>query len=818
MSITEVNFSRKKLDRGEWRFFPHIILRSAGFSIDLLNKMSFFETIQLIKDKKKIEDIWKNEIQECIGYLKETNRLYYQQKCKIKRQLDEYTWPTAKGSSYILEKMDDSKQDRLKEILKNLDRINQQLSCTFEKELMVNRGELKKIYLEVEGLQEAVFLSSPNAYENGIKSFLTSEIGKTRINSQRRKERLAAIYLQRLVSKNETASFYGPTNYGTYTMKSGDLEIKTTGGIRRQLFIAYWAVQALAEIIAEDPMIQPYLKPKLSPFIKRNKNELINASNGKRIKLPSAYLKIVHETNGIKTIQDIALSTEQSLDECLKRVLKLKEKRLIILGLDFATSVFEPFEELKKKIVELPNECKTKPKWLNIINEWSFYLMSWRESESFEQRRNILQLFEQSFETHVGRSPRKDEGKHYSDRLIVYEEAQGDVTTCNVGEKIHSEWKKQLIPIFQLLTCRAAIEHQAFTEFANRKYITFEQNPNFLTFALYMQNFKKEAICFVNKKLQEFDLKIAEWMKSYLTQEGKVILTSESVESFCENYPSLDYALFSPDLMILAKDIDAINNGDYQLVLGEVHSGIQIWSVLNTMYPNKTELNEEIYYHLGSNLQTLWLEHVGPRAPGKTFRPELRGGKTVENLGHSIKARNQVLSVADLDLVYENKRFYVVADGKQKVMDLETDVEPLNQIFGLPSVKSFSIQMGNYTPRIEINGVVFQRERWDMNCKDIIEEITYEKAWSLLEWSHQFKEKHRMPRYVYVRGSDEPKPIYIDFYNYFMVEILYQILKRNNSVIFTEMVPDGDSLCFQRDGKKHTSEFRFSVVYEKLNL
>lgn len=808
---------RKQLDQGEWRFFPHIILRSAGFPLHWLLQLSFPNTSELIYEKKKHEAKCKEALEDFKIALRSMPELTNRQRKRLHRQLDLYTWPAGEGSSELLSRIEDHRLIEAKERFNTLKEVYEQINTVFADELRRNRSHLQQIFIENVNLQEATYLSSPNAYETGLNSFLTNELDSSRTNKQRKKEKMAAKYLQRFTSKNETASFYGPSNYGVFTFQPGQLEIRVKGKIKRQLFLAYWAVQSLADKIANDSHIQPYLKPKLSPFLKRERTQLRQAANNKLIRLPDVYHQIIEECNGLKTVFEIAQSLDLPITECLSRMLKLKEKRVLVLEVDFPTSVFETFHELKEWINRLPNDCVSKVFWKKIADEWSDLLMEWNHSSTFEQRRKLLKSLEISFEKHTALFSRKDQGKHYSDRMIVYEEAHGDVSTCLIGQELKDKWKVQLTPIFRLLTCRAAVEHQAFTQFAYEEYQKFENKPNFLSFALHMQKCKQNALEYVNKELQSFDHKLITTLQACSLDQGKISLTEEEIESFCSQFPTTEMALFSPDLMIAASSAEAINQGDYQLVLGEVHSGIQVWSVLDSVYPERNHLNEEIYHHLGDRLQSLWLEHVGPRAPGKTFRPELSGGITVENLGRSMKFRSEVRAVSELDLVYD-QRFYIIEGGHKKIMDLETDVEPLNQIFSFPSVKSFSIPMGEHTPRIEINGVVYQRERWKLNSQEILTSASDKdiKDWLLIEWAIDFKDKYSMPRYVYVRGDQEPKPIFIDFENFFTLELLIQLLKKNEIVVISEMLPAADDLWFERNESKYTSEFRFSVIYENL--
>ncbi len=62
-------------------------------------------------------------------------------------------------------------------------------------------------------IQEAVFLSSPDMFDNVWARYVAQEPGPENADG-RRVERQVYSYLQRFCAKNETTSFFGPMGYG----------------------------------------------------------------------------------------------------------------------------------------------------------------------------------------------------------------------------------------------------------------------------------------------------------------------------------------------------------------------------------------------------------------------------------------------------------------------------------------------------------------------------------------------------------------------------------------------------------------------------
>src|SRR5215208_6217894 len=136
-----------------------------------------------------------------------------------------------------------------------------------------------------ESFQEAVFLSNRESFER-IRTLAEGGWSGTRKRLQER-SRLAWMYLQRFCTKNDTTSFYGPISWGEVVNASTRLAVEPSSKgwlARREIFLEHWAIQAVANVISDDPEIYPHLPIYLNPACKVE-DETLCLPVGRRVPL-----------------------------------------------------------------------------------------------------------------------------------------------------------------------------------------------------------------------------------------------------------------------------------------------------------------------------------------------------------------------------------------------------------------------------------------------------------------------------------------------------------------------------------------------------
>lgn len=72
---------------------------------------------------------------------------------------------------------------------------------------------------------------------------------------------------------------------------------------------------------------------------------------------------------------------------------------------------------------------------------------------------------------------------------------------------------------------------------------------------------------------------------------------------------------------------------------------------------------------------------------------------------------------------------------------------------------------------------------------------------------------HGLPRRVFVKVPEEPKPVYVDFESLLFVEIFAKLARKATAVLVSEMIPGLEELWLtDAEGNHYTSELRLVAV------
>ena len=166
-------------------------------------------------------------------------------------------------------------------------------------------------------IQEAVFLSSPAMHRQLVR-YLDSERAPTRSAQSKALERRLISYLQRFCAKNETQSFFGPINYARIDPSVPDsVRVRRARGSlrRRQTFASQWMVEKLAQAIAAEPELQPYLRPRRNPLYALEGDHLCSAS-GERLPVDGPSRTLWQLASGERTLGELAEDSSPAIAGC----------------------------------------------------------------------------------------------------------------------------------------------------------------------------------------------------------------------------------------------------------------------------------------------------------------------------------------------------------------------------------------------------------------------------------------------------------------------------------------------------------------------
>jgi hypothetical protein len=278
---------------------------------------------------------------------------------------------------------------------------------------------------------------------------------------------------------------------------------------------------------------------------------------------------------------------------------------------------------------------------------------------------------------------------------------------------------------------------------------------------------------------------------------------------FSDFGPAWPISVFhSPDIQIAAADVDAVERGDYLVVIGDYHPGTSPLGqgIFSYRHPDRQRFLET----WGTDVGTPTIYPMPPRTPHVPLTARLM---PAANLPDDIVALppmpevraspgSRVVSVADL-----------FVEGAM-ITDREGSFRaPLHSLFWLPM---FVATVFSYEPfpevqhmeRITVGRTVYRRESWQISVGDCPTDPAAVAGWA---------RDHGMSRRVFVRMSDERKPTYLDVESTVLARVFCRQIRRraesaDQLVAVSEMLPRPEDCWLELEGDRYTSELRIAAV------
>jgi hypothetical protein len=125
-----------------------------------------------------------------------------------------------------------------------------------------------------------------------------------------------------------------------------------------------------------------------------------------------------------------------------------------------------------------------------------------------------------------------------------------------------------------------------------------------------------------------------------------------------------------------------------------------------------------------------------------------------------------------------------------------------------------AITIGDHTPRIEIDGVVYQRERWTLSVPEILPPPAVRgDAAALLLHACEVRLRAQLPERVFARMPSERKPLYVDFANMFSLELFFHLIRNDATVTVSEVFPSPETWWLRGMRGTSSCEWRMTCIY-----
>ncbi|MBZ4319935.1 lantibiotic dehydratase [Streptomyces huiliensis] len=796
-----------------WELHPHFILRGTGFPFAPLDSVSFPETSDRIDALLDAEEALKAAADAAVARLRPREAVT---DGRLRRRL----W---KSLSRLRPLPEDEELDGLEAPARSLldayrtahhrrERAEDEARRVFGRELPARRSALHRLAGD-ERFREAVWLSSPQMYERGLRRYLATAPDTPRTGPVRSLERQVAGYLQRFCAKNETASFFGPINYGDFA-EPGD-EVPRAGGVtRRHAYVAYWVIRALADVIAADPQVQPYLRPRLSPLVRFDAaGPTLTLPDDRVVEAHGPAAAVLPLLDGKRTVADLA--RESGLDETdvLTELRHLTGQRLTLLGVDLPVTEPRALEALQEWVDALPGSCSSRAPWQRRLGA-----LHARQEEfaraGFDRRRELLAELEEEVVRLTGHAARRSGGQLYADRLVVTEECLGEATPLHLGGEVLAAFTRELAPVLDLLAAEAVARHGELTE-AVLDFVPALRDGRRLPLVRYLAR--------PWQRLAEPEPGPRPWrapIESRLAADPSGPVRLEASDVPVDERLLLGRALLcSPDVMLVADSLEAVRAGDFTLVLAESHDTMLLWGWA-LQFLASPEAGRQAGAELLSRLDT---DH--PLANMLTSKrakivPFEFPGPTLEAAQPSSRRDGETIPVGEVAVGREDGRLLLHAGRREGLLLYNGELESAaHNVLSPPRVRpvAFGGPDRRHVPRITVGRTVVQRESWRV-AREELHDPAYDRlpgedqAFALLCAVRRLARTHRLPRWVFAKIPGERKPVLLDTQGLFLTELLLHLSEPGAELTLSEMLPGPDELWLTGPGGGYCAELRLSAV------
>lgn len=656
--------------------------------------------------------------------------------------------------------------------------------------------------------------------------------GKERRSKLRKQQAVISSYLQRYTTKNESIGFFGPVGWAEWTaghrhssLRAGPALVK-----RRTVYFETWAIDEVAAALARRPELVHGVPPRRSPANLLNGNRVVKPTGSTEV-VSEEWARILRLCDGRRPVRDIAAAIGRPEFWLVEQLALMGKSGLVRmdLGGPIEARAERRLAERLSRVPDAGARQAAMAELARLVSAKDEVAASGGDPRRLEA---ALEALAARFEGVTGRPSVRRPGQAYAARTIVYEDCVRDVQVTlgadvleSLGESLalvlHSArwltaqigqlYLRRLDEHYERVCRRAGTGSMPLGRLlaaAAPDFYTGEGVPALVAGAVSELQQRWAAILALPGGVQRHHV------------EPEHIAAAVRAEFRCDPPPWSSGLCHSPDVLIDAASVDAINRGGYQLVLGELHTAFNSVesAALVEQSDDKDRLLAMAQFATGPGRIVLtpardW-DFVARTRPS----PDVLSPRHIHwtaSADDVCEVATEVLPAGALEVRRAGRDLVVRCLTDQRTLSL---AEVIGDYLSAVVVSSFRLlPPRRHNPRVSIGRLVVSREAWRL-------------APRLCDWAHQEDERrrflqmrqwvarHGLPRRVFCSLPGEGKPVYVDFTSVPLVNNLAIMLRRislddgTKHVTFSEMLPGPDGCWLKnQQGASFVSELRLVV-------
>lgn len=637
---------------------------------------------------------------------------------------------------------------------------------------------------------------------------------------------VAASYLQRYTTKNDTIGFFGPVAWGTWS--DGPTVVDPGEGLirRRTVRFEHWAVAELARALDRRHDVRPWVAPVRAPSAAVVGDRVYASPTPTR--LEPALDRVFALVDGKRSAREIAHElggTEQDTYAALER---LQELDAVAWELGATRHSATPERYLRGRLLRVGDPSRRDAALADLDRlEAARARVAGAAGDPAALGPALTEL-QRTFEELTEISATRRPGEQYAGRFIVFEETLRDIAI-----ELDARLAEQLGPPLGLLLQSArwltCVIEEAYHAEALAVHARLGGGPVPLAMLLdgvFGGSLTGEVTPLVATLGAELRRR---WREILAPAPGERVLersVDELAAAVARNFPAdrpgwPEARNQCPDVLIAADSAEALAAGACRFVVGELHVAFNTLDIpmYVTEHDRPDALLEAVAHDLPGRIQPLY-----PRAlcNSRTAPPTALQSPAFTYLGAVAESPTcpegaRVLPLFGLVAVVEDERVRVRSRSDDE-LDLPW-AEVVGGYLSVTSVKAFGVlEPAPHAPRIVIGDVVVNRESWRFALDGTPlarRGRGAERQAAVREWATA----EGFPRRVFVTVPGFGKPQYLDLENELSVDVAARLVRRalerelEVDLRVSEMLPGADDLWLpDAEGNRYTCELRMVCV------
>ncbi len=654
---------------------------------------------------------------------------------------------------------------------------------------------------------------------------LTGKAARKKRDRRRFREDTVARYWQRYCGKNDTIGFFGPVTWGGFDPDAPAVIARAGDGLTRsrEVFYEFWALEEYVAHLAADPLVRPHLRVGLHPHLTLD-GERVLRPEGPPLELSAAEAATAARCDGLRTAAEVAGDDETVLGV----LDGLVERDVIWWGVDmpYNPSAEDALRATLAAIPDPFARERAHAGLIRLDAARAAVSAAAGDPDKLAEALAVLDA-EFTAVTGV-EAERRPGQMYAGRRLCYEETVRDlDLTFGRpLIEALSGPFGRVLLPAARWVSTHIAETYatafRTLYEELRAPGATEVPLSEFWEPAHELINGEDRP---ANAVVAEFTRRWRELFDLGGTAPGtrRVAVSSEDLagrvsELFAAERPGWPSArIHSPDLHVCAPSVEALAAGDFTLVLGEMHA---TWptmdcAVFADRHPDTAHLRAAAAEDIGPQFRPLyptwWPQYTARVAPVL--------GVTDHQLAFT-KAPgadpDRLLAITELT-VFER-------DGALAVTTTDGRMWPLSDVFALlvgwHAAEAFKLSGTEpHTPRITVDRLVVTRETWRMTIGETGLATSKGRINEYLN-VRRLRRELGLPEKVFVKLSTEVKPVYLDFTSPRYISSFCTMLRTARAkggdgvrLVIGELLPGPeDAWLPDAQGRRYCSELRIQLL------